>query len=103
MTTQNNIIGNELPDKRKFVIYNGREVHPDWPAEVEEAQKITHYTINDEDYERVRYGDEEDYWGADEQPCGDCAVLKGQFHVPGCDIECCPVCGLQVLDCDCGD
>jgi hypothetical protein len=33
--------------------------------------------------------------------CGDCHVLEGQYHVPGCDVESCPFCGKQLISCDC--
>ena len=52
-------------------------------------------------YPRVRYGEEADDWGADRGPCHDCAVLKGQQHVPSCDVERCPACGGQRIGCDC--
>ena len=61
----------------------------------------TEYAIGGKQYARVRYGDEADNWGADQRPCHDCAVVKGQYHVPGCDVERCPRCGRQTITCDC--
>lgn len=51
--------------------------------------------------DRVRYGDEEDDWGADRAPCHDCGVVKGELHIFGCDVERCPLCGSQLIFCDC--
>lgn len=31
--------------------------------------------------------------------CGDCGAKYGEQHLAGCDIERCPVCGLQLLSC----
>lgn len=33
--------------------------------------------------------------------CGDCGVLEGEFHEPGCDMEICPFCRGQLITCDC--
>lgn len=64
-------------------------------------------------YRRLKYG--EDKWddigdgmnGVDwdkftsENPCHDCFVKKGHYHIPGCDVERCPKCKGQLISCDC--
>jgi hypothetical protein len=90
-----------MTDEKEYVIYNGKKVVSYWPARIEKAQQITTYTIGGKEFGRIRYGDESDDWGSDRHPCGDCAVVKGQFHVPNCDVEECPNCRGQVLSCDC--
>ena len=86
----------------RFVEFNGVQVLEGWPEYIKKDQKRSYYLIDDKKYERVKYGDEKDDWGADKHPCGDCGVLKGQFHASLlCDMEECPCCGGQVISCDC--
>jgi hypothetical protein len=63
----------------------------------------THIEIAGETYERVRYGSEDEDWGADRRPCHDCGAVKGELHIWGCDVERCPACGGQVIYCECED
>lgn len=86
--------------KRRDVI-NGVEVAKGWPKRIEKAQTILTVWIAGVEHRRIRYGDESEDWGADRHPCGDCAVRKGQLHVPSCDVEQCPGCGGQAIGCDC--
>jgi hypothetical protein len=85
----------------EFVIYNGRRMIKGWPEKIEAAQLESTYAIAGRPVHRVRYGSEKDDWGAKDRACGDCGVIKGQFHVAGCDIERCALCDGQVISCDC--
>ena len=79
-----------------------------WREEIDHAQEVTDYDIGGRDYPRIRYGEEQRGGGSwhirndgSVQPCHDCSVQVGQFHVPGCDIEECPKCGGQSISCNC--
>jgi hypothetical protein len=83
------------------VIYNGAEMSAEWPARIEAAQTIREYVIGGKTYERIPYGAEEG-GGEFPEPCHDCGVLRGQYHVERvCDMEECPLCHGQVIGCDC--
>lgn len=90
-----------MPDQRGMVTFRGVSMIEGWPEKIREAQEIHSCTVNGEQMSRVRYGDEPDDWGADRKPCHDCHVIKGEFHVEGCDVERCPGCHGQRFNCDC--
>ena len=51
-------------------------------------------------YKRKKYGDEDFPWPR--ESCHDCGAKVGHYHHANCDVEQCPVCGGQLIGCDCG-
>jgi len=84
----------------ELVEYRGMKVASFWPAKIASAQSFPYYLI-ERTLRRIPYGGESYDWGADERPCHDCGAIKGEYHVPSCDVEECPQCGEQALGCRC--
>lgn len=58
--------------------------------------------INGKWKKRIKVGDPGDMMGVEPgERCHDCNALYGYYHHLGCDSESCPVCGEQLLSCDC--
>jgi len=90
--------------EKKFVSYKGARVIEGWPEKIAAAQVERNCVIKGTVYPRIPFGDMRDgYPVADDEHCRDCAAMKGELHVPGCDVERCPACGGQAISCGCLD
>lgn len=91
----------ELTWRGDLVPFRGGDVAAFWPNKLEAAQtKLTYRLIVE--VPRIRYGDEQG-WPREvsDVPCHDCSAIRGEYHVPGCDMEQCPECHNQIISCDC--
>ena len=87
-----------------IVTYNGQQMWRDYAESLEAAQRKIYYELDGCKYPRIRYGREtfRNSAEAQSQPCRHCSTIFGRLHEPLCDCEECPVCGRQVMSCDCG-
>ena len=65
--------------------------------------KPSAFTYDGKKYERVKVGGVGDFYegGDSDTRCTDCGAKYSYYHHDGCDCERCPVCGKQLLSCDC--
>lgn len=87
--------------KKQFVIYYGEEIARGHALSIVEAQLFNGYRIENNEFKRLAFGDEENYTMFNQIICGDCGVKKGMYHTYGCDHEQCPRCNGQLISCKC--
>ena len=64
------------------MMFRGVEVSKDWPEKIRQAQLQPTVRLIVK-LPRIRYGREGKRWCSSDRPCHDCAVIAGEFHVPG--------------------
>lgn len=111
------VIKNILQNAKDFEVYRGIEFTKKqlkhFKEEIEENQYLSYILAKDNRaYMRIKYGDEEEvynnffdkndsYYSTRCKYCGNCGAKKGEVHLDGCDWEMCPICGHQLISCDC--
>ncbi|MFH1904322.1 MAG: hypothetical protein ABIK53_02205 [bacterium] len=90
----------------EITCHNGIFMDKTQKEEIIKAQKIETFTIDGAKYKRIRYGSREE--GSDlssgdyaNTPCHNCSVIRGRLHAFYCDMEKCPKCMGQLLNCKC--
>ncbi|MGI9445988.1 MAG: hypothetical protein ACR2N1_26210 [Rubripirellula sp.] len=90
----------DVEDPDAIVEYHGVLMSADWPQEIEDAQELKGYVMHGQPLNRVKHSAAGDA-GEQGELCQECGVLKGQFHVPGCQQEDCPRCAGKLVECSC--
>lgn len=98
---------------KDMVIFRGEEVLKVDLDEIKtELEKWTNHpyfiTSSGAKVNRIAYGEEKRYIELTNnfsmysfEYCDDCCVKRGEYHLPFCDLEVCPICGGQKLSCKC--
>lgn len=98
-----------------WTIFRGEEVQKkdldEIKREIEIWGKHSYFTTSTgEKVERIMFGMEGKYISSkynaqdavfNHEYCGDCGAKQGEYHLPDCDLELCPICKKQKLSCDC--
>jgi len=88
-----------------IVHFNGIFMSKKWRDDILEEQEHIKLFIEGQEYLRIPFGSDDEWTEIETNysiyPCHDCGVIKGQIHVLGCDIECCPRCKEQLISCGC--
>ncbi|MBC7877872.1 MAG: hypothetical protein H7Y59_11955 [Anaerolineales bacterium] len=88
-----------------IVHFNGIFMSKELRDDILDEQKQVKLLIDGEEYFRITFGSTDEWIDIDTNysiyPCHDCAVIKGQIHLLGCDMERCPRCKEQLLSCGC--
>lgn len=103
---------NNLHFYDNLTIFRGREVSKNNLDEIKKEISVWgkqdyFYSAFGEKVPRIKYGDErllgEGYaWDCLEyEYCDDCGAAIGEYHMPRCDLEVCPICKGQLLSCEC--
>ena len=82
-----------MSQENEYVTYRGARMVKGWPDKIRVSQYVKSYKIGGRECARVPHDGDD--------ACSDCAVLKGELQVPGCDTERCPICDGQVFACGC--
>ncbi len=98
-----------------WTFYRGEEVRKDEleyiKAEIQRWGGQAYFsTSHGKSVKRIAYGEERNYMDKEcisqdlfvfYEYCPDCGAKQGEYHMPDCDIERCPICKKQKLGCNC--
>lgn len=111
------VIDNVLQNAKDFEVFRGIEFTKKQLKQFKSELELNQYwkyilSSDNKAYRRIKYGDEDKFYNYKFNTnemyykfickyCGDCTVQQNETHLDGCDWEMCPICGRQLLSCDC--